>query len=167
MLWPITVARLSHTVCCLWLQQLRFISFCLLQHNCCQYSCEIFQENELQQKWVSSSRPSCLSRFLTHIFYTCVKCICVYRALELLKFNLCFHENKGMMESINSLGLALLSHMTSLTSTLQMQYMAHCCSTKSNVTTKWLRGISFFINLQIDHFPRVYVHALCMNSFPL
>lgn len=56
----VTKERLSHTVCCLWLQQLQFISFCLLQHNCCQYSWGIFWENELQQKWFSTSLPSVL-----------------------------------------------------------------------------------------------------------
>lgn len=48
LLQTVSVERLSHTVCCLWLQHPWFISFCLLQHNCCQYSREISQENELQ-----------------------------------------------------------------------------------------------------------------------
>lgn len=42
-----TVVRLSHNVFRLWLQQPRFISFCLLHQNCCQYSCEIFHEIQL------------------------------------------------------------------------------------------------------------------------
>lgn len=150
MLWPITVARLSHTVCCLWLQQLRFISFCLLQHNCCQYSCEIFQENEQQQKWFFPSFPSSLSSFLTHIFSTCVctVCVCIW-FLVILKFDLFCHEDQVMMEFYQ-----LLSHMTSFTNT-RYTYSIQCTPAVQNLFSPPNGSFSSCV-------PR-----RCVNSFPL
>ncbi len=167
----VTVARLSHTVCCLWLQQPRFISFCLLQHNCCQYSCEIFQENELQQKWVSPSPPSSLSLFLTHTHTLSLSlsrslslyvCVCVGFTCDFGVWPFC-HEDNVMIEFYQLFGLGhLLSHMASFTNT-HCTYTVLCCSTKSNITTKLLGGIPF--RLQMDHFPCVYL-GTAWTHFP-
>ncbi len=139
----VSVARLSHTVCCLWLQQPRFISFCLLQHNCCQYSCEIFQENELQQKLVSQSLlllSLCLTHTHTHTetpTQCMCACMCVIGLHVILGIGLHFcHENNVMIEFYQLFGLGhLLSHMVSVSNT-HCTYTALFCSTKSNITTK-------------------------------